>query len=83
MTDLTAPPYEFAPDTGADSPVPILRILIADYPEIEHLHDGQARIAAILYDKEVVIQGRVALAYTTLPRVQGRLSPFFAWLLRG
>lgn len=62
-------------------PYAICARLVRDYPEFDHLKEGDARIEFLLCGVETLRGGRQVLGEVHLPTVQGRLKGVFDWLL--
>jgi hypothetical protein len=68
------------PEDGPDHPEHWYRRCL-DYPEHEHLKDGQPRVAFLLRSVPQFEAGRQVLGSVHLPKVQGKLKGVFGWML--
>jgi hypothetical protein len=68
------------PEAGPDHPEHWYRRCL-DYPEHEHLKDGQPRVTFLLRTDPQFEAGRRVLGSVHLPKVQGKLKGVFGWML--
>lgn len=69
------------PEDGPASPARFYAELVKSCPEFEHLRDHGPSVAFLFRVGEWKEQGRTILGTCSMPTVQGRHRPLFAWML--